>query len=163
MTTLPGLDPQALRALIQQTLTPLSLYSADAEELLMATCANESNLGQFRAQTDGGPGQGIFQIETSDFNDIWTNYLAWRKPLAAQLRALNGGLAGTAEDLDNNDAYSIALARVHYSRCPGALPKATDLNGIWAYYKEWYNTPAGAALEGIFKYKYEKYVAGSAK
>lgn len=154
------MDPKALRAQIQQVLTPLNLYSADAEELLMATCANESNLGRYRTQAKGGPGKGIFQIETATFNDIWKNYLAFHSDLADGIKALNYGVAGTSADLVNNDRYSIAMARVHYLRCPGSLPAANDLDGIWRYYKQHYNTPLGAAVEGIFKYKYQAYVLG---
>jgi len=155
-------DPQKLRQLIQAVLTPLNLYSAQAEELLMATCANESNLGFYRTQAKGGPGKGIFQIETSDFNDIWTNYLAFHPTLADGVKAFNYGVIGAAQDLATNDRYSIALARVHYLRCPGVLPAATDLTAIWQYYKQYYNTPNGGAIEDIFKYKYEQYVKGQA-
>jgi hypothetical protein len=154
------MDPSSLRALIHATLTPLGLYSQDVEELLMATCANESNLGMYRVQAKGGPGQGIFQIETSDFNDMWANYLAYRPVLAEQIKGLNGGVIGTAKDLDTNDRYSIAMARVHYLRCPGSLPPANDLNAIWLYYKKYYNTEEGAAIQSIFEYKYQKYVLG---
>jgi hypothetical protein len=74
--------------------------------------------------------------------------------------ALNAGQRGTADDLTNNDPYAIAMARVHYERCPGALPDSSDLTAIWNYYKRYYNTPAGAAVQGIFVYKYRKYVLG---
>jgi hypothetical protein len=154
------MDASVLRALIQSVLNAIQLYSADAEELLMATCANESNLGRYRTQAKGGPGKGIFQIETSDFNDIWTNYLKYHTDLAAKVKALNYDTQGTAEDLVNNDRYSIAMCRVHYLRSPGNLPAANDLDAIWAYYKRFYNTPGGAAVEGIFKYKYQQYVLG---
>jgi len=149
-----------LRALIKLTLSPLNLYSQNAEELLMATCANESNLGTYRTQTGGGPARGIFQMEAEDFNDIWHNWLGYKTQLAAQVVALNGGQRGTADDLTNNDAYAIAMARIHYERCPGSLPDSADLAAIWAYYKRYYNTPAGAAVQGIFIYKYHRYVTG---
>jgi hypothetical protein len=157
------MDPQKLRLLIQLVLTPLGsgLYSLNAEELLMATCANESNLGLYRTQEKGGPGKGIFQIETSDFDDIWANYLAYKPVLGCLVKANNNAVRGTADDLIMNDRYSIAMARIHYERCPGALPDAKDLDGIWAYYKQHYNTPEGAAVEGIFKYKYQNYVLGA--
>lgn len=154
------MNVQVLRLLIKQTLTPLGLYSLNAEELLMATCANESNLGRYRVQAKGGPAHGIFQIETNTFNDIWANYLAYHPTLADQIRALNYGVVGTSSDLDTNDRYSVAMARIVYARAPGALPDAGDLDGIWAYYKQYYDTPGGAAVENIFKYKYQQYVLG---
>ena len=152
------LDPQALRTLIQNTLTPLGVYSDDAEELLMATCANESNLGEYRTQGNGGPARGIFQMEGEDFNDIWKNYLAYHTAFAARVKALNGGNIGTADDLINNDAYAIAMCRVHYLRSSGNLPYCKDLEAIWDYYKLHYNTPQGAATQDVFEAKYKKYV-----
>jgi hypothetical protein len=150
-----------LRALIKSTLTPLGLYSANAEELLMATCANESNLGEYRTQVGGGPARGIFQMEGEDFNDIWYNWLGYKTGLAFSIAALNGGQRGTVDDLVANDPYSIAMARCHYARCPGALPIASDLNGIWSYYKRYYNTPIGAANQSVFISKYRQYVLGA--
>jgi hypothetical protein len=148
-----------LRSAIKDVLTPINLYSEAAEELLCATCANESNLGQYRVQADG-PARGIFQIEGSDFSDIWNNYLKYHFTLASYVKGLNNGNVGTVDDLVSNDRYSIALARIHYARCPGYLPQAGDLDGIWNYYKTYYNTPRGAATEATFKEKYQKYVLG---
>lgn len=154
------MEPIALRALIKSVLTSLGHYSAEAEELLMATCANESNLGRYRTQAKAGPGKGIFQIEITDFNDIWTNYLKYHADLASKVKSFNNDKQGTAEDLVNNDRYSIAMCRVHYLRSPGQLPASTDLDAIWLYYKKYYNTEGGAAVEGVFKYKYNAYVLG---
>lgn len=148
-----------LRFLIQQTLSPIGLYSLDAEELLLATCANESNFGEYRTQVHG-PARGIFQMEGEDFNDIWTNYLQYHGTLAFQVKNYNGGKQGTVEDLVNNDQYSICMARVHYARKPGVLPDHTDLEAIWAYYKHWYNSDSGAATHDEFVAKYKKFVLG---
>lgn len=155
-----GMDIETLRALIRSTLTPLGLYSPNAEELLCATCAQESLLGAYRRQV-GGPALGIFQMEPEDFNDIWTTYLAYKPVLSAQIRALVPGLM-VAPDLVNNDPLAIAMARVHYLRAPGALPAATDLQGLWAYYKAHYNTPEGAATQAQFVEHYQTLVKGPA-
>lgn len=154
------IDPKVLRALIQQTLTPLGLYCADAEELLMATCANESNLGQFRTQANGGPARGIFQDEIGDFQDLFINYLDARSALYTKIAGLFQIQPPDIAELVTNDAAAIGICRAHYLRAPGALPTANDLDAIWAYYKLYYNTPGGAAVEGVFKYKYERYVLG---
>jgi hypothetical protein len=157
------MDAVSLRKLIQQVLIGIGEYSPDAEELLMATCANESNLGRYRTQAKGGPGRGIYQIEVATFNDIWANYLKYHNDLASKVKALNNDIQGTADDLVNNDRYATAMCRVHYMRCPGVLPSAGDLDGIWQYYKRFYNTPEGAAVESIFKYKYQQYVLGDSE
>ena len=109
----------------------------------MATCAQESLLGTYRRQV-GGPARGIFQMEPEDHDDIWTNFLAYHLDLSAAIRALSGQLSPTAEDLVNNDAYAIAMARVHYAARAGALSRPPPIWLVyWHYYKPRYNTPAG--------------------
>lgn len=157
---LTPLNAAKVRILIQQTLSSIGLYSANAEELLMATCANESNFGEYRTQAPHGPARGIFQMEGEDFNDIWTNYLQYHAPLAAQVRNYNGGKQGTADDMVNNDQFAIVMARIHYSRKPGALPDPTNLEAMWVYYKKYYNSAAGAATHDQFVAKYKKFVLG---
>jgi hypothetical protein len=152
------MDEASLRVLIQNTLTPMGLYSHQAEELLMATCANESNLGVYRTQAGGGPARGIFQMEGEDHDDIWKNYLAYHTNLAANLHQISATC--TTDDMINNDPYAIAMCRIHYLRAPGSLPQPTDIEGIWNYYKLHYNTPQGAATHDEFIAKYNKFVLG---
>jgi hypothetical protein len=153
-----ALNANLLRAHIQAVLTPLGLYSPEAEELLMATCAQESLLGKYREQV-GGPALGIFQMEPATFQDICTNYLAYHPALDTKILALGG----SAQDMINNDELAIAMARVLYLRAPGALPAATDLAAIWAYYKAHYNTPLGAAKQIDFYRHYHELVQGPAR
>lgn len=154
------MNAQDLRSLIQETLQPLEMYSADAEELLMATCANESNLGQFKTQANGGPARGIFQDEGEDFQDLFVNYLNARSGLYTKVASVFENQPPDVDELVTNDKAAIVICRAHYMRASGALPAASDLDAIWSYYKLHYNTLKGAAVEGIFKFKYEKYVLG---
>jgi hypothetical protein len=156
------MNPLSLRSEIQQVLTPLGLYSPDAEELLMATCAQESLMGQYRHQVSG-PAVGIFQMEPRDFDDIWTNYLAYHWDLAAAIRALSTSLIPQAAEMQDNDALAIAMCRVHYLRAPTGLPSGSSLNAMWAYYKQYYNTPAGAAKQIDFVRNYHNLVGGAAR
>lgn len=151
-------QPAILRSLIQSALKPLTLWTPDVEELLLATCAQESLFGTYRTQGNGGPARGIFQDEGEDFDDVWKNYLAYHTNLANQLKSLNAGQQGTVDVLVHNDPYAIAICRVHYLRAHGALPVATDLNGLWNYYKIHYNTAGGAATQAQFVTNYKKYV-----
>lgn len=155
------MDINSLRALIKQTLQPLGLYSADAEELLCATCAQESLLGRYRQQV-GGPARGIFQEEGEDFQDLFLNYLDGRSALYTQVASLFETQPPGVSELVNNDKAAIAICRVHYERAPGALPKCTDLGGLWAYYKAHYNTPRGAATAAEFTRHYQMLVHGVA-
>ena len=126
----------------------------------MATCAQESLLGTYRHQ-EHGPAIGIFQMEPGDFNDLWQNYLSGKR-LGDEI----GGLASTQPprpiEMERNDPFAIAMCRAHYERIPHPLPAATDLAGLWHYYKTYYNSVLGAATQDEF-YRHYKLTGGSAQ
>ena len=157
MDTYKPYDPTILRHLIQSVLTDLELYSENAEELLLATCAQESLFGTYRTQGNGGPARGIFQMEGEDHDDIWNNYLKYHPQLAMKIKTYAVGFP--SNDLCvHNDTYAICMARVHYLRAPEALPDCHDLNAIWTLYKLRYNTPGGAATKDQFYHNYKHFV-----
>lgn len=157
-----SLDPNGLRTLIQGTLKPLVLYSPEAEELLMATAGQESLLGTYRHQVNG-PAIGIFQMEPATFTDIWTNYLPYRAALKEPIAELASTQPPRPIEMQDNDEFATAMARVHYLRSPMALPPATDLTAIWTVYKAVWNTPLGAATQEQFFANYRKFVNGPAQ
>lgn len=156
------MEPQELRDLIQTTLAPMGLWSAEAAELLMATAAQESHLGEYRRQLGGGPALGIFQMESATFNDIWANYLKYHPGIETEICRLASTQPPRPVEMVTNDGFAVAMARVHYLRAPGALPASTDLEGLWNYYYLHYNTPLGKATKEEFYANYKKYVGGSA-
>lgn len=147
-----------LRQIIQSALTPLNLYSIDAEELLVATCAQESLLGTYRKQLGNvaNGGLGIYQMEESDYNDIWNNFLVYHSQLSQQIKSIYPN--NDATSLINDDVFSSVMCRVHYLRAPESLPSSNDLNAIWLYYKKYYNTIYGAATQIEFIRHYQVYV-----
>jgi hypothetical protein len=152
------IDVSVLRHLIQTTLEPLLLYSSAAEELLLATCAQESHMGYYRRQV-GGPALGIFQMEPASFHDICVNYLQYHPILDSKINVLG---PRAPDELVNNDALAIAMARVQYLRAPEPLPYPTDLKAIWTLYKLRWNTPQGAATIEQFYRNYKTLVHGDA-
>jgi len=156
------MEPNTLRLQIQSTLQPIDLWSPAAEELLMATCAQESLMGAYRKQVNG-PALGIFQMEPRDHDDIWKNYLAFRNQMSAD----GAKIAGkpelcTADMLEFNDPYAIFMCRIHYLRAIKPLPDAKDLGGLWVYYKAFYNSVNGAATQAEFNRHYQALVKGPA-
>jgi hypothetical protein len=140
------LDSTQLRQLIiQPALKDLQLYSPEAEELLVFTCANESNGGSYLAQIKG-PALGIYQMEPATHNDIWVNYILNNNPLSLML-INNFGCIHRPDEyrLIYDLRYATAMARIHYRRVSEALPSSFDVNAIWDYYKKYYNTGDGAA------------------
>lgn len=150
------LDCSQFRSLIiEPVLSKLQMYSKEAEELLVFTCAAESLGGTLLHQIQG-PAVGIFQMEPNTYTDIWVNYIRGRNQLAT-LMALHMGCnrIPDVERMIYDLHFATAMARIHYLRHSGKLPKADDVDAIWEYYKKYYNTEKGKATkdEAIKKYK----------
>lgn len=126
-------------------------------DLMTGTAATESRLIQ-RAQTGGGPARGIFQIEPETARDVYRNYLRRKPNLYRKLMEIVFSLGSapffiptvkeTSRLLTVGDDYSIIIARCVYLRRPEPIP--TTLGDQAAYYKRWYNTPAGKGSEGKY-------------
>lgn len=141
--------------IIEPVLSKLRLYSKNAEELLVFTCAAESLGGTYLQQVKG-PAVGIYQMEPNTYTDIWVNYIRARNQLAT-LMALHYGCnkIPEVERMIYDLHFATAMARIHYLRMPGNLPDAKDIDGMWDYYKKYYNTEKGKAKkeESIKKYQ----------
>jgi len=127
-----------------------------AENLLVGTGLQESALTYLR-QLSGGPGMGVMQIEPATHDDVWTNYLDYRADLAQRIKGLAAGGNGTADQLPWNLGYSAAIARLIYWRAPAALPEASDIEALGQFWKDHYNTPAGAGTAAQWVENYQKY------
>lgn len=138
------INNQQLRELIiQPVLKAIGLYSQEAEDLLVGTCAHESKGGTFLAQVKG-PALGIYQMEPATHKDIWTKYLSNNTDL---MRSILGicrlQYMPDAPTMIHNLYYATAMCRVHYRRVAEVIPK--DLKGQAEYYKKYFNTPLGSA------------------
>jgi hypothetical protein len=140
------LNSSQLRELIiKPALSDLILYSEDAEELLVFTCANESDGGSYLKQVKG-PALGIYQMEPETYNDIWQNYIISKNDLYLKLlHSFEASRMPSEDRLIYDLRFATAMTRIFYSRIKEPLPKATDIDGIWNYYKTYYNTSAGKA------------------
>jgi hypothetical protein len=119
------------------------LAGLDAEELLLGTAIKESGLN-YRRQLNGGPALGLFQMESATHDDIWQNFIEYRKPLKdAMLHHFNVTQKPDATRLVDDDSYAAIMARIRYARVPGSLPPAGDLRAQAQYWKANYNTSKG--------------------
>lgn len=148
-------DCSQFRSLIvEPVLSKLKIYSKSAEELLVFTCAAESLGGRYLHQVKG-PALGIYQMEPNTYTDIWSNYIRARNQLAT-LMAIHFGCnkIPEVERLIYDLHFATAMTRIHYLRMPGNLPDNKDVDGMWDYYKKYYNTEKGKAKkdESIKKY-----------
>ena len=138
----------------------LGAGGAAAEELLLGTAIQESMNFRYRKQIGGGPALGFFQMEPSTHDDIWKNYLRYRKGLADNISSfLPKGTADKLHELEVNDKYAAAMARAHYMRVQNPLPKAGDIAAQANYWKQYYNTPLGRGKPHEYLEKWEQYVS----
>ncbi|HET8997030.1 MAG TPA: hypothetical protein VFN42_10225 [Acetobacteraceae bacterium] len=144
-----------LNQVIRPALTAIGQDSPAAEQLLLATALQESDL-RTTVQMGGGPALGYFQMEPATHDDIWANFLRYRAELASGLRRLAGIAAGVphAGLLASNHRYAAAMTRVHYMRVPAPLPAAGDAAAMAAYWKDHYNTAGGAGSTAQFLRKW---------
>lgn len=146
--------------IITPAIQAINLYSEAASELLLGTALAESRL-VWRLQMNNGPARGLFQMEMATHDDIWNNYLKYRSQLANAIKHLKSSPNANPEDeLENNDLYAAAMARVHYKRTPSALPGAGDIDGMAAYWKQYYNTPLGAGTVSKYVEVWTQTMAG---
>lgn len=146
---------------IKPALMDLQLYSPEAMELLIFTCAVESNGGQYLKQING-PALGIYQMEPVTYNDIWANYINYKGKYALILSSNFDAMRMPSEDRMIYDLrFATAMARMFYVRIKEKLPDFQDVDAIWEYYKKYYNTPKGKAEKVYSIDKYKQFVKGS--
>jgi hypothetical protein len=146
---------QLTEFVIKPALDALQMNSPAAVELMIFTCAVESEGGYYLKQVKG-PALGIYQMEPVTHNDIWQNYIKGKGDLIFKLMSNFGCSVQPPEDQLIYDLfYASAMTRIFYERVPAPLPAADSTISIWNYYKKYYNTDAGKAqpVESIQKYQ----------
>lgn len=152
---------QLTELVIKPSISDLQLYSDDAVELLIFTCANESQGGTFLKQVKG-PALGIYQMEPNTYNDIWQNYLNYNQSLLLMINHnFNIHSMPVPEYMIHDLRFATAMARLFYARIKSPLPKADDINAIWDYYKTHYNTSSGKADYHLAVNAYHRFKSNS--
>jgi len=143
---------------IKPALLDLTMYSEDAEELLVFTCATESNGCSFIKQVNG-PALGIYQMEPATYNDIWQNYIMKKGSLVMQMSTnFNAHRMPDEQRLIYDLRFASAMCRLHYARIVNPIPAHDDIEALWLYYKTYYNTSLGAAIKEDSILRYEHYL-----
>ncbi len=134
------------------------MYSESAEEIIIATLAQETLGGCFVRQVKG-PALGIYQMEPVTYDSLWAHYISQDENLAR--RILNGCQylqRPPAEHLVHNLKLATMMTRIYYRQVRDPLPAKDDIEGIWNYYKIFYNTTLGSATKDQFMKNYVKFV-----
>jgi hypothetical protein len=125
-----------------ELLEPVGIGNVNAAaQLLLGTCAAESLLGQWRHQMGGGPALSIYQIEPNTERDVWENFLDYNPKIAERVRYL---MYGGGNELQYNDFYATAIARLVYFRDPFKLPEHGNIVHQAQTWKRVFNTGLGA-------------------
>lgn len=150
---------QFKECILVPTLSTMQMYSDDALELLIFTCAAESNGGTYLKQIKG-PALGIFQMEPATHQDIWVNYI-FNSSRIISLLSFNFQCPTIqlAERMVYDLQYAAVMARLHYSRFPEPLPDKDDVDGLFDYYKKYYNTESGKAKKADCIKKYKAFIS----
>lgn len=127
------------QCVIRPTLEYLGEYSEKALQLLTATAAQASHMGE-HLQHKRKRGLGLYQITPRCHRMIWDKYLAKDPDLASKVR----GLASQHEFLSHPDAelttnlsYATAIAWMIYRKSGQTLPEFQDyqaLSEFWVHY-----------------------------
>lgn len=145
-------DKNQFRDFIKRTLQAVDLYSEAATDLLMKTAAKESNFGTYLYQVGSGPAKGVFQIEPNTEKDIWLNFLRFNPVLTGKIKTLTGVDGPNVSALEGDLRYQVIMARLVYYRVAKPLPMPGDIEAQAHYWKQHYNTAAGAGtVEGFIE------------
>ena len=128
--------------IVKPVLDQMDLGGVAAVNLLTGTAMVESGIG-FVRQIPNGPAVSFFQMEMNTHDDIWENFLKYKKTLAAKVRAFKIPVLNDVQNMQANSAYAVAMCRIHYLRMPEQLPEYDDPIAMARYHKLWYNTPLG--------------------
>lgn len=155
-----GIDPRQFRQhIISPALELLDLQGVAAAELLLATAAQESRMGRYIKQLGSGPALGVFQMEPATYHDIWQNYLAY-KPAISKRLAGRWPEQPPPEQMVTDLLLAAVMCRLHYRRVAKPLPAPGNIPAMAAYWKKYYNTPAGAGSEQEFIRNWQRHIQG---
>jgi hypothetical protein len=139
---------------IMPALDALALGSL--ETLLTGTLAYESAGGTYLSQPNGGPALGIFQMEGSRHDEIWTQYLPNESMLTSRLMILCAmSTKPCAEMLRTNLLYAAAMCATFYKwrleQHRQGMPQTVDeCAKVW---KQYYDTaPKGTIAHWVEAY-----------
>lgn len=149
-----------IKDLIVRVTTAQELCSEVSTNLILGTCAKESDFGIYLRQLDNGPALGVFQMEPATERDIWKNYLYLGR---SKRRETIYNISGIRSYINNeamewNIAYGICMCRLHYRRIAEPFPAADDVVALGWYWKNYYNSLQGKGTVKQFIKAYEKYV-----
>jgi len=140
------------------------ILNRSAVKLLLLTAAIESDMGHFIEQTvmcaSNNGGMGIYQIEELTLS--WVLKRSYKYPLSKALelkfKIPTSEFINYPRNIIGNLFYQTAIARlIYWYKTADTLPDVDDNEGMWLYYKKWWNSSEGKATKEQFFRKGKKY------
>ncbi len=153
--------PHLRDLIIIPTLKETHTYNKSAIPLILLTAAQETGMGYYLQQLNGGPAQGLYQTEPPSFYYTIEKHLPSRPPLAERVcKSLKVPDLNhfVPEDMIYNLKLATIMCRLHYLRINKPLPNSTDIAALAAYWKKYYNSPSGKGTVTEAIDNYERYV-----
>lgn len=156
-----GICAKELREwVIKPTLKRLGVYNKIAENLLLATAAQESGLGS-HLKPAGQRALGIYQIHSLSHRHIWDDHLAKHSEMASIVRGLasqHDFLTQPHAELATNLSYATAIAWFMYARHANfVLPKTNDIDTLADTWKRFYHPKKNRSILD-FSESFERYI-----
>jgi hypothetical protein len=109
--------------------------------LIISTIAQETLLGTLKDPTKYKYGTGITQLDPIGLVDIQKRAGKW---FGTCKKAFGFDISKVEHtELEEAPVLSVVMTRLKYKLVPYKIPE--DPEGQWRYYKQWYNSYAGAA------------------
>ena len=126
---------------VRPILHDAEMWSPEAEKLLMMTAAMESNFDYVR-QLGNGPARGFFQMEPATFEDLLQR-LKNNPDRLTRLEYQIDPMLDFEQCLERDVTVMVLSCRYLYAEVPERLPALSDDEGMWKYYKKYWNTRLG--------------------
>lgn len=148
--------------IVKPSVSALGLPNADdAIQLLLMTCAQETDFGHYLLQKQIGysGGVGIYQMESFNYHAIWDNMVQPYPAMRQKVKQYFGyDVKPMIQRMVSDLGLATMMARLFYARIEEPLPKLVNVNAMAAYYKKYWNTDKGAATIEQVLANYHKYV-----
>jgi hypothetical protein len=129
-----GINPRDLRRYVIDPMCYMLAEKASVphpsfiDDLLIATCAQESTMGVHLHQTGRGPALGIYQMEPATIDDLFGNFIMGSARFKPAIDACMIPGIDIKDQIIWNLGFATVVARLNYYRVREPLPKSvTDL------------------------------------
>jgi len=144
---------ERLMSLVGSRYKKIKICTPESVKLILMTAATESNMGRYIVQNNDKMAEekkavSIYQIEQPTINFV----------LKRKSNNLLDGLQYFKKDgqdirqaLISNLSYATAFCRlVYWYKSKDSIPNINDNDGLWKYYKKWYNSSLGDTTRDEF-------------